>query len=246
MVTEENVKILLVEDDTNLGFLLKTNLEPKGFTVEICMDGEEGWRAFQQRKFDICILDVMLPKKDGFSLARQIREKDNKVPIIFLTAKTMEEDKLKGFKAGCDDYVTKPFSAKELLFRIKAIMRRCVNNNEVELKDEICQIGGFTLDYGNRRLSSMAGEQKLSTKEADLLYLLASHKNALLNRNTILIKVWGTDDYFASKSMDVYLTRIRKILRPDPALEIQNIHGTGFRLIERQASALSSGKAAEV
>lgn len=231
MMEEKAVKILMVEDDPHLGYLLKENLESKGFQVHLCTDGEQGYQAFNDFQFGLCILDVMMPKKDGFTLARDIRRKDEQIPIIFLTAKSMQADRLQGFELGCDDYVTKPFSAQELLMRIRAILKRSAGAMRPDMPGEFGSIGRYTFDYANRLLMIEDETRKLSTKEAELLKLFAENLNALINRKIILTAVWGNDDYFTSKSMDVYLTRLRKILRKDPQLEIQNVHGTGYRLV---------------
>jgi DNA-binding response OmpR family regulator len=236
---DKSVKILMVEDDVNLGYLLKENFEPKGFFIHLCRDGEEAMYTFLNGSFDLLILDIMLPKMDGFALAAQIRKRDKEIPIIFLSAKSLEEDKLQAFDLGCDDYITKPFSAKELLLRIKAILRRSQSQHDLPVSDLPNQLGRFTFDYMNRNLVLDGLPQKLSTKEAELLKLFCEHKNTLLNRAAILTKVWGNDDYFAAKSMDVYLTRLRKLLKGDPGLEIQNVHGTGFRLVVKSQVEVS-------
>lgn len=232
-MSTEKVQILLVEDDANLGFLLKENYEAKGFGVELCRDGKEAVGIFQKGKYQVYILDVMLPFMDGFSLAKEIRKKDDDTPIIFLTAKSLETDRIKGFTAGCDDYVCKPFSAQELLMRINAILKRTNKSTPqpAGTDKELTCIGNFTIDFMNRTLYINGEKRSLSTKESDLLKILCDHKNTMLNRSAILRAVWGNDDYFAAKSMDVYLSRIRKLLKEDPRIEIQNIHGTGFRLM---------------
>jgi DNA-binding response OmpR family regulator len=230
---EEGTVILMVEDDPNLGYLLKENFKSKGIDIHLCTDGEAGYEAFLNYQFSLCILDVMLPKKDGFTLARDIRRKDDNIPIIFLTAKGMDDDKITGFDIGGDDYVTKPFSAQELLARIKAVLKRSKHNQNgaAANANSSWQLGKFAFSYTDRILSAEGYQKRLSTKEADILKLFAENKNVLIHRRDILTNVWGVDDYFTSKSMDVYLTRLRKLLRDDPALEIQNVHGTGFKLI---------------
>jgi len=235
---QATINILMVEDDVNLGYLLKENFAGKGLQVHLSRDGEEGWKAFSEFSFDLVLLDIMMPKKDGFSLAKMIRKANEAMPIIFLTAKTFEEDKIEGFTIGCDDYVTKPFSAKELYLRIQAILKRAaLKPGPVSLSSQRdIKVGLFVFDYENRRLSlAIGGEtKKLSTKEAELLLIFCENRNHLLNRSQILKRVWENDDYFAAKSMDVYLTRLRKLLKPDPGIEIQNVHGTGYRLMVTQ------------
>ena len=230
---ESELKILLVEDDPNLGYLLVENFKTKGIDVHLCADGEAGYNAFNDYKFSLCILDVMMPKKDGFTLARDIRRKDENIPIIFLTAKSMDVDKITGFDIGADDYVTKPFSAQELYMRIKAILKRSSATNTSVTNQESWQLGKFQFNHFERTLSNNGQQKRLSSKEADMLKYFAENSNNLVNRKDILLKVWGTDDYFTSKSMDVYLTRLRKLLKEDAAIEIQNVHGTGFKLIVR-------------
>jgi DNA-binding response OmpR family regulator len=233
---DKPIQILMVEDDINLGFLVRENFSAKGYHVHLAHDGNEGWQAFSDRPFDLVLLDIMMPRKDGISLAKQIRRENQHIPIIFLTAKSMEHDKIEGFEAGCDDYMTKPFSAKELQLRISAILRRTLQTAQTEAPapGSEMQIGRFLFDFENRQLKLGSEARKLSTKEADLLRIFGENINLLLNRNVILNRVWGNDDYFSAKSMDVYLTRIRKILRADPDLEIQNVHGTGFRLLKKE------------
>jgi DNA-binding response OmpR family regulator len=227
----------MVEDDVNLGYLLKENFATKGYHIHLCRDGNEGLYEATNNHYDMLILDVMMPKKDGFTLATQIRKTDQQTPIIFLTAKSLEQDRVTGFTIGCDDYVTKPFSANELLLRIKAILRRSQQSSRITTEHHPVQIGKFTFNYTNRHLQHEDQVQNLSTKEADLLHFFCEHKNILIPRKDILVKVWGSDDYFAGKSMDVYLTRLRKLLKSDTNLEIQNVHGTGFRLMEKPAHA---------
>ncbi len=225
-------KILFVEDDTNLGMLLKENMEHKGFETVWCRDGEEGIRAFRPGQFNICILDIMLPLKDGFELSKEIRKIDPDIPFIFLTAKSIHDDRIKGFEHGCDDYITKPFSTQELYMRINAILRRSQqkdrNNGN---KPGVYQIGKYVFDYTIMSLEINGQAEKLSAKECELIYMLASNINTLVNRETILKKVWGNDDYFSAKSMDVYVSKIRKRLKDDPSIEILNAYGIGFKMI---------------
>jgi len=237
---EKILNILMVEDDINLGYLVKENFATKGYYVHLCNDGEEGWRSFQDLEFDLILLDIMMPKRDGFSLAKMIRKNNTDVPIIFLTAKSLEEDKIEGFEIGCDDYVTKPFSARELHMRINAILKRTTSRPHKESLNSktAIELGMYIFNYESRLLTINAETRSLSTKEADLLLVFAKNINVLINRGEILKSVWGNDDYFASKSMDVYLTRLRKLLKSDPNLEIQNVHGTGFRLMNKGAEVL--------
>lgn len=237
--THQKIQILVVEDDPNLSMLLQDYLELMQFETQLATDGEEGLRKFKKGKFDLCILDVMLPKMDGFTLSAAIREKDPSVPIIFLTAKSLKEDRIKGFQLGCDDYITKPFSTEELNLRIRAIMRRCARTPFQEFNDEEdqFQIGRFTFDLSNMVLRSEHGDQTLTRKEAALLKLLCLNKNKLLTRDMALKTVWGESDYFIGRSMDVFITRLRKYLRDDPDVSIINIHGSGFRLEVKENNA---------
>lgn len=225
---KHKAKILLVEDDDNLGELVKEYLEMLEYDIHLTTNGEEGWTAFSNDHFDLCILDVMLPKKDGFTLATQIREINEQVPVIFLTARGQKDDKVKGFKAGCDDYITKPFSSEELALRIEAILKRC--GIHTKKTNEIIRIGKYTYDTFNLLLTKDDITQKLTVKEGALLRLLATNMNKLMPRETAQKEVWGTSDYFIGRSMDVFITRLRKYLRLDPDVCIQNIHGSGFKL----------------
>lgn len=225
----ENLKILLVEDDANLGLLLSEYLKAKGFPVTLKQDGNQGYEEYIRGDYNFLILDVMVPEKDGFTLAREIREIDEAIPILFLTAKSMKEDKLEGFKAGGDDYVTKPFSMEELLARIQAILKRSGQKNESDSGPYT--IGRFVFDPENRLLKDNNAETKLTTKENDLLKLLSKNSNSILDRNYALKKIWGDDSYFNGRSMDVYITKLRKHLKPDPSIQIINEHGKGFKLI---------------
>ena len=226
---DEKLKILLCEDDENLGMLLREYLQAKGFTTELCADGELGYKAFLKTKFDICVLDVMMPKKDGFTLAKEIRNSNQEIPIIFLTAKTLKEDILEGFKIGADDYITKPFSMEELVFRIEAIIRRTKGKKNKE--STVYRIGQFTFDTQKQLLCLGDEQRKLTTKENELLALLCSHANEILQRDFALKTIWIDDNYFNSRSMDVYITTLRKHLKDDPQIEIINIHGKGYKLI---------------
>ena len=226
---DEKLKILLCEDDENLGMLLREYLQAKGFTTELCADGELGYKAFLKTKFDICVLDVMMPKKDGFTLAKEIRNSNQEIPIIFLTAKTLKEDILEGFKIGADDYITKPFSMEELVFRIEAIIRRTKGKKNKE--STVYRIGQFTFDTQKQLLCLGDEQRKLTTKENELLALLCSHANEILQRDFALKTIWIDDNYFNARSMDVYITKLRKHLKDDPSIEIINIHGKGYKLI---------------
>lgn len=226
---EENVKVLLCEDDENLGMLLREYLQAKGYDTELCPDGEAGYRAFQKDKYDICVLDVMMPKKDGFSLASDIRQTNLDVPIIFLTARQMKEDILEGFRIGADDYITKPFSMEELVFRMEAILRRVRGK---KIKDStLYNLGEFIFDTQKQLLIHGDKQTKLTTKENELLSLLCSHANEILQRDYALKTIWIDDNYFNARSMDVYITKLRKHLRDDESIEIINIHGKGYKLI---------------
>ena len=226
---EDKVKILLCEDDENLGMLLREFLQAKGFNADLCSDGEKGYKEFLKNKYDLCVLDVMMPKKDGFTLAQEIRNVNNEVPIIFLTAKNLKEDILEGFKLGADDYITKPFSMEELVFRIGAILRRVKGKKDKEVT--LFRIGRYTFDTQKQILVSKDKTQKLTTKESELLALLCSHVNEILERNYALKTIWIDDNYFNARSMDVYITKLRKLLKDDPNIEIINIHGKGYKLI---------------
>jgi two-component system OmpR family response regulator len=222
--------ILLVEDDKNLGFILTDYLGMSGYQVEHAENGVTGLEAFRNGKFDLCILDIMMPLKDGFTLAREIRELDEHIPIIFLTAKTLKEDKIIGFKIGADDYITKPFSTEELNLRIEAILRRtrmALLNNDQPV---VFQIGTYNFDYSNQLLTGPDTERRLTKKEAEVLRLLCINKNRILRREIALRMIWGEDDYFMGRSMDVYITKLRKFLSLDPNVNITNIHRTGFML----------------
>jgi DNA-binding response OmpR family regulator len=227
-------KILLVEDDPSLGFVIKDNLSIKGYDVMLCKDGEEGHTAFSQNPFRLCILDVMLPKKDGFTLARNIREKNKEVPILFLTAKAMIEDKLEGFKTGADDYITKPFSLDELFYRVEVFLKR--TKPAPEQGDTIVQLGFYQFNYKNLTLSvSPDAIKTLTQKEAEVLRLLYLNRERVLKREEILTSVWGDDDYFMGRSMDVFISKLRKYLKDDPSVQIVNYHGVGFRLEENKS-----------
>lgn len=231
-MSDEKVKILLCEDDENLGMLLREYLNTKGYDADLQPDGEAGYKAFSRNKYDFCVLDVMMPKKDGFALAADIRATNSEVPIIFLTAKSMKEDILQGFKLGADDYLSKPFSMEELLYRIESILRRVKGKKTKDLV--IYQIGEFTFDSQKQLLAHGNESKKLTTKESELLNLLAANANNILERNYALKTIWVDDNYFNARSMDVYITKLRKLLKDDPNVAIINIHGKGYKLITPQ------------
>jgi DNA-binding response OmpR family regulator len=229
-MSNNKTSLLLVEDDLNLGFLLTDFLEMQGFSVKLCKDGEAGLKTFNQGGFDLCIIDGMLPVKDGFTLAAQIRAQDKKVPIIFLTAKSMKEDKLKGFSIGADDYITKPFEEDELLYRIKAVLRRTMEDKKEEPKQEHFTLGKFKFDYSTQSLIFRDTIKRLTEKESEVLRLLCINKNRILKREDALVGVWGQNDYFLGRSLDVFITKLRKYLKDDPSISIENVHGVGFML----------------
>jgi DNA-binding response OmpR family regulator len=227
-------KILLVEDDPNLGLLLQDYLQLKGnFDVVLCTDGEEGLRAFGKDNFDLCILDVMMPKKDGFTLGKEIRKTNQHVPIIFATAKSMMEDKSMAYDLGGDDYITKPFRIEELLLRINALLKRvsAAQTQSPEEEPKQFEIGEYNFDYTSQLIYFKGNQQKLSTKEAELLRLLCLKKNSVLTREEALISIWHDDNYFNGRSMDVFLSKLRKYLKEDPKVEIINVHGKGYKLV---------------
>jgi two-component system, OmpR family, response regulator len=229
----KQTRLLLVEDDPNLGTLLAEYLRAKGFAVELRTDGQQGWDAYAQGGYELLILDVMMPVKDGFTLAREIRAKDKTTPIVFLTAKSMKQDTIQGFEQGADDYITKPFSMEELLLRVTAVLRRTNGIQAPPEEPEQYTMGASTYDPRKQILRTPAGERRLTTKESELLRLLCMHQNDVLERSAALNEVWGNDSYFSGRSMDVYIAKLRKYLRDDPSLEIINVHGKGFRLVAR-------------
>ena len=229
MTLDGKVRILLCEDDENLGMLLREYLLAKGYDAVLCNDGEEGYREFLRSKYNLCVFDVMMPKKDGFTLAKEIRLTNTEVPIVFLTAKTLKEDVFEGFKIGADDYLTKPFSMEELTFRIEAILRRVKGKKPKDVP--FYRIGQFMFDTQKQTLTIGEKMTKLTTKECELLTLLCAHANEVLERNYALKTIWVDDNYFNARSMDVYITKLRKLLRDDPNIEIINIHGKGYKLI---------------
>jgi two-component system OmpR family response regulator len=237
MIRKLKGTILLVEDDKNLGFVITDFLGISGYKVQHAEDGVSGLETFRNGKFDLCILDIMMPFKDGFTLAEEIRQIDKNVPIIFLTAKTMKEDKIRGFKLGADDYITKPFSTEELSLRIEAIIRRTRQSLIATDQGIIFQIGKYTFNYSNQVLIGFGQERRLTKKEAEVLRLLCINKNKILRREIALKMIWGEDDYFMGRSMDVYITKLRKFLENDPSVNITNIHRTGFMLETKEGSS---------
>ncbi len=232
METTENKKILLVEDDQNFGSILKDYLILNDFDVTLAKNGMEGFEKFKKETYDLCILDVMMPYKDGYTLAKEIREKNKEIPIIFLTAKSMKEDVLKGYKVGADDYLNKPFDSEVLLMKIRAIILRKSSETKNDVLKFEFEFGGFHLNSKLRFLTFKQDEPvKLSPKENELLKMLVIHENDLMPRELALTKIWRDDNYFTSRSMDVYIAKLRKYLKLDPEVEILNIHGEGFRLV---------------
>ncbi len=229
------LKLLLVEDDANLGRLLLEYLQAKGYAAELRTDGQQGKEAYLQGGYDLLILDVMMPVKDGFTLAQEIRKKDSTTPIIFLSAKSMKQDTIQGFQSGADDYITKPFIMEELLLRISAVLRRAKGVEPKPAEPEEYVVGGSRFDPRKQVLRTPLGERKLTTKESELLRLLCANRNEVLERSIALNTVWGNDSYFNGRSMDVYIAKLRKYLRDDPSVEIINVHGKGFRLIAEEA-----------
>jgi two-component system OmpR family response regulator len=228
---KNQARILLAEDDRNLGNILKNFLDVKGFATTLCINGQEAVEAFNKKEFDFCILDVMMPVRDGFSVAKEIRSSNPKIPIMFLTAKSLQEDKMKGFEAGADDYLTKPFNMDELLMRLQAILRRTEDTGRNAENENAFQIGKYTFDFNRQVLTIKGKEKKLTSKEAGLLRLLCTNANEVLERSTALNKIWSDDSYFNARSMDVYIVKLRKYLKEDPSVELINVHGIGFKLV---------------
>mgnify|MGYP000845970296 FL=1 len=230
-MSTEKTKILLVEDDRNLGNLLKDYLLAKGFDTTLEVDGDKGLKAFSAATYDMCVLDIMMPIKDGFTLAKEIRNTDKNIPIIFLTARSLKEDKLEGFRSGGDDYITKPFTMEELLARIQAVLRRTkVGAANAPADKKIFTIGKYQFDYDHSLLKGPAGDHKLTSKESELLRMLSENTNSVLERTVALNHIWKDDSYFNARSMDVYITKLRKYLKEDSSIEIVNVHGRGFKL----------------
>ncbi len=228
-MNNDKIKILLIEDDTNLGFLLVEYLETNGFDVKLYRDGETGFKGFQNGHFDFCILDIMLPSLDGFSLAKKIKAENKQIPIIFLTAKSLKEDKIKGFNIGIDDYITKPFDEEELLCRINAILMR-VDSEKTKTTKNIFTIGKYTFNCNNKALIFNKKTKRLTTKESEILRLLCMSKNKIIKREDVLISVWGENDYFIGRSLDVFISKLRKYLEKDTTVKIETIPTVGFIL----------------
>jgi len=223
----ENCRILLVEDDTNLGILLVDFLEAEGYKVTLCKDGETALKEFQVNSYDICLLDIMMPKMNGYALAKEIRARDKKVPFIFITAKSLKEDKLKGYALGADDYITKPFDEEELLWKIKAIIRR-LPEIKADNDQAIISLGKYIFDSTNQCLMIAGKKKRLTEKETAILYYISSHRNNIIKREDLLKDLWGENDYFHGRSLDVFITKIRKYLIEDPSLSIENVFNVGF------------------
>ncbi len=221
--------VLLAEDDENLGVLLREYLKAKGYETDLYPDGDAAFKGFQSKTYDICILDVMMPKKDGFTLAKEIRQLNTSIPIIFLTAKSMKEDLVEGFSSGADDYMTKPFSIEELLLRVEAVLRRTRGDNVTN--QDVFSIGIYTFNATKQTLTSGDSEQKLTAKESELLKYLCFNRNGILDRNFALRTIWNDDSYFNARSMDVYITKLRKYMKDDSSIQIINVRGKGFKLI---------------
>jgi DNA-binding response OmpR family regulator len=222
--------ILLVEDDVNLGTILSEYLQLKKFNVDLCKNGDDGFQNFKKNQYDVCILDVMMPRKDGFTLAKEIRSINKFIPIIFLTAKSMLHDKAEGFNIGADDYITKPFNTEELILRINAVLRRA-SNQFAQSDNSVYSIGKYNFDYQKRSLQIHNEIRTLTSKESELLKLLCENNNETLTRESALNLIWKDDNYFTSRSMDVYITKLRNYLKDDSSIEIVNVHGIGFKLV---------------
>jgi len=225
-------KVLLAEDDLSLGFVIKDSLQDVGFEVTHCPDGEVAWQQYQKKEFDVCLLDINMPVRDGFSLAKKIRQQSDVVPIIFITAKSLQEDKVKGFQSGADDYITKPFSIEELILRIEVFLRR-TKKLQADTK-EVYQLGKLKFVVNELKIYNGKEVITLTQKESDLLRFFAQHENKVLKRDEVLLNVWGKDDYFLGRSMDVFITKLRKHFKSDPNIVLETIHGVGFRLQIKQ------------
>ncbi len=226
-------RILLVEDDPTLSFVVKNSLQQAGYDVVHCPDGETAWQQFTKKSFDICLLDVVLPKKDGMALANDIRRQNENIPILLLTSKSMDDDKIAGFKSGADDYITKPFNMQELLLRIEVFLKRTMKKDDDA--PTRFQLGDLTFDFTNLILSGNGTEHQLTQREADLIRYLCLNANRVLKREEILLNVWGREDYFLGRSMDVFVTKVRKYLKEQPGVELQTIHGVGFKFVYTNA-----------
>jgi two-component system OmpR family response regulator len=226
---ERAYRVLLLEDDANLGLVLQEHLKLNGYEVTLCKDGEEGTRALSGSRYDLCLVDVMMPKKDGFTFAREVRAAHDEIPLVFLTARSLKEDRIEGFRIGCDDYITKPFSVEELQLRLEAVLRRARPRDTVEAT--VFEIGKYRFDALKQTLSMDGFERKLTGREADLLRLLCQHMNRTLSRERALGELWGDEGYFSGRSMDVFVSKLRKYLKDDPGVNIISIHGKGLRLV---------------
>jgi two-component system, OmpR family, response regulator len=229
---DQKTKLLLAEDDENLGLLLKEYLVAKGFEADLFSDGEAAYKGFMKAHYDICILDIMMPKKDGFSLAKDIRVVNKDIPIIFLTAKNLKDDVIEGFKLGADDYITKPFSMEEFILRLEAILKRSKSEHEIKKSSDDFYIGNFNFCYPKLSLTINNNNISLTAKEAEILKMLCQQKGDIVKREQILNKIWGTSDYFSGRSLDVFITKLRKYLKQDTSIKITNVHGVGFKLEE--------------
>jgi DNA-binding response OmpR family regulator len=221
-------KVLLAEDDLSLGFVIKDNLQDAGYEVTHCPDGEVAWQQFQKKEYDICLIDVNMPVRDGFSLAKKIRQQSDIIPVLFITAKSLEEDKIRGFQTGADDYITKPFSIQELLMRMEVFLRR-TKKLQADTKEEY-QIGKLKFIFNELKIFNGSEVITLTQRESDLLRFFCRHINKILKREEVLLHVWGKDDYFLGRSMDVFITKLRKHFKADPRIILETIHGVGFRL----------------
>jgi len=226
-------RILLLEDDTNLGMIIQESLELRGFDVTLCRDGKQGLAAFVKHPFGLCLVDVMMPAVDGFAFAAEVRGSGSDVPLIFLTARSLVEDRIEGFRIGCDDYVTKPFSMEELLLRIEAVLRRGVDTAASTPLGDNLPLGAYIYDSPARTLTHGEDRRRLTEREAELLELLYRHRNRTLDRSRALLDLWGDDSYHNGRSMDVFISRLRKYLSADDSIEIRTVHGQGFRLVLR-------------
>jgi DNA-binding response OmpR family regulator len=223
-------KVLLLEDDPNLGMIVQEHLQLNGYEVTLCVNGQEGLSSFGQKEYDLCLVDIMMPKIDGFTFAREIRKKDDEIPLIFLTAKSLKEDKIEGFKIGCDDYITKPFSVEELILRVQAVLKRA-KRSEFDDVPTYFEIGDYSFDSQKQLLKGRKKDYSLTSKESELLRLLCHHQDRTMERNVALNKIWSDESYFSGRSMDVFISKLRKYLKDDPRIEIINVHGKGFKLI---------------
>ena len=236
---EPKAKVLLAEDDATLGYIIKDSLQEEGYHVVLCADGQTAIDRFSKNEFDICLLDVMMPHKDGLAVAKKIRQQTDLTPILFLTAKSMEEDRIKGFQTGADDYITKPFSMPELLLRMDVFLRRTKKLHFENVQEFI--LGSIRFSYTDLKLSSQEGVVSITQKEADLLRFLSQHPNKVLKREEVLLNVWGKDDYFLGRSMDVFITKLRKHFKSDPSIILETIHGVGFRFNVPFVPAVNNG-----